>query len=472
MRFRPALALTGLLPVGAASAHGFGRVQSLPVPFALYAWAAVATLLLTFLVAAAALRARDEPAPSWPATPRPAGRLAGIPALLAWLLAMACGWLGVRNPFANLNMTLFWIGFVLIVPYLSALLGDLNARCNPFHALLRLASLRPRLAWPDWLASWPALLLYMAFVLVELFGAVRPADLSWLLLAYGGITLAGGWLFGSQAWLRGGECFSVMIRLLALMAPRQHSALGARWQWPFASLLRARCNDYSELVFLLFLLTATSFDGLHETAAWARLYWTDLMQLLSPWITPPLLGHYAALLRAYLGWQLFWLLAFPFLYGGAYLLCMRAMQRLTGTALSVRALALRFGLTLVPIIFVYHLGHYFSLLVTQGTQLVPLLSDPLGRGWNLFGTATWVAQPVILPDVVVWHVQVVLIVAGHGVSVWLAHVEALRLFRSPRLALRSQWPLLGLMLFLTVFGLWILAQPFSPPEILRVLQTG
>lgn len=56
----------------------------------------------------------------------------------------------------------------------------------------------------------------------------------------------------------------------------------------------------------------------------------------------------------------------------------------------------------------------------------------------------------------------VLIVAGHVASVWIAHVEALRLFGSVRLALRSQLPLLLLMVAFTVSGLWILAQPFSP----------
>jgi hypothetical protein len=33
------------------------------------------------------------------------------------------------------------------------------------------------------------------------------------------------------------------------------------------------------------------------------------------------------------------------------------------------------------------LSHYVSLLLTAGQFIIPLVSDPFGWGWNLFGTA-------------------------------------------------------------------------------------
>jgi hypothetical protein len=45
------------------------------------------------------------------------------------------------------------------------------------------------------------------------------------------------------------------------------------------------------------------------------------------------------------------------------------------------------------------------------------------------------------------------------VAVYLAHVAALRLFRSQRGALVSQVPMLLLMVAYTTLSLWILAQP-------------
>lgn len=471
--------LSGLLPMP-AQAHGFGKTYTLPVPFWLYSYGAVAALVLTFVLAALLSREASQPQSVPPPTLRAEPSvLVGVPAILLWVVAIACGYFGVRNAFDNLNMTLFWVGFVLAVPYLSALFGNLNACANPFHALLRLAAAsharlrKGLLPYPKGLASWPALLLYMAFVSHELFGRQSPQGLSDLLLIYAGITLAGGLLFGAGTWLQQGECFTVLIRLLSLMAPRLwRDEQGRRHlRWPFAGLLDAQCADFSELVFLVFLLTATSFDGLHDSAPWVRLFWTDILQQVAPLLTPPLVSHYEDLVRAFGYWQQFWLLAMPFLYGLIYLACIHTMRWLTGTQVSVRTLALRFGLTLLPIILVYHVSHYLSLLVTQGTQLIPLLSDPLGHGWDLFSTATWVSPLIILPATTLWNAQVLLIVVGHGISVWLAHLEALRLFGNPGLAMRSQWPLLFLMLFLTVFGLWILAQPFSPPSAMQLLQS-
>jgi hypothetical protein len=61
----------------------------------------------------------------------------------------------------------------------------------------------------------------------------------------------------------------------------------------------------------------------------------------------------------------------------------------------------------------------------------------------------------------VWHAQVGLIVFGHIVSVYLAHIEALRTFETPRKAMLSQLPMLGLMMVFTASGLWILAQPIT-----------
>lgn len=45
-----------------------------------------------------------------------------------------------------------------------------------------------------------------------------------------------------------------------------------------------------------------------------------------------------------------------------------------------------FALSLVPIAIAYHFAHYLAYLLLAGQLTIPLLSDPLGLGWNLFGT--------------------------------------------------------------------------------------
>jgi hypothetical protein len=113
----------------------------------------------------------------------------------------------------------------------------------------------------------------------------------------------------------------------------------------------------------------------------------------------------------------------------------------------------------VSIAIAYQVAHYYTYLLIQGQAIIALLSDPFGWGWNLFGTAGYKINAALVGADFVWYSQVALIVAGHVIAVYLAHVTALRLMRNQRLAVRSQYPMLALMILYTVFSLWILSQP-------------
>jgi len=115
--------------------------------------------------------------------------------------------------------------------------------------------------------------------------------------------------------------------------------------------------------------------------------------------------------------------------------------------------------SLVPIAIAYLVAHYYTLLLVQGQAIIALLSDPFGWGWDLFGTADYEINAALVGADTVWYSQVCLIVAGHVVAVYLAHVASLRLVRSPRLQTQMQYPMLALMICYTVFSLWILSQP-------------
>jgi hypothetical protein len=180
----------------------------------------------------------------------------------------------------------------------------------------------------------------------------------------------------------------------------------------------------------------------------------------------PLLGErpieaYVAARPWYRAWDTAWLLAAPFVYFAAYVLTLSLARGLTRTQRPLRELLLDFAYTLLPIVLAYHVSHYFTLLLDQGPKILSLASDPFGYGWNLFGTAQRF-RAAYLPDLTwVWHVQVLLILAGHVSSVLLAHQVALRVFATRRAAVLSQLPMLLLMVGFTVFGLWILAQPLT-----------
>jgi hypothetical protein len=137
----------------------------------------------------------------------------------------------------------------------------------------------------------------------------------------------------------------------------------------------------------------------------------------------------------------------------------RHARQAADSGLTASTVACSFVLTLVPIAVAYHLSHYFSLLLTAGQFIIPLASDPFGWGWNLFGTAGYKVNLAIVSPYVFWYSAVAIIVLGHVIAVYLAHMAALRLFGSQRAALVSQVPMLLLMVGYTTLSLWILAQP-------------
>ncbi|MGI8623055.1 MAG: hypothetical protein ACR2NB_06125 [Solirubrobacteraceae bacterium] len=112
---------------------------------------------------------------------------------------------------------------------------------------------------------------------------------------------------------------------------------------------------------------------------------------------------------------------------------------------------------MIPIALAYVIAHYFGLLVYQGQAMGYLISDPLGRGWDLFGTASASVDYNVISPNTVWYVQVIALVTGHAAGLTLAHDRALASYDSARLATRSQYWMLGVMVAFTSLALWLLS---------------
>jgi hypothetical protein len=115
---------------------------------------------------------------------------------------------------------------------------------------------------------------------------------------------------------------------------------------------------------------------------------------------------------------------------------------------------------LLPISIAYVVAHYFSLLTITGQLMLPLVSDPLGNGANIFGTANVQPNYNIISGNLVWFVQVGSLIVGHVAGLALAHDRALTLYRDPRAATRSQYWMLTVMVAFTSLGLWILSSTY------------
>jgi hypothetical protein len=115
--------------------------------------------------------------------------------------------------------------------------------------------------------------------------------------------------------------------------------------------------------------------------------------------------------------------------------------------------------SLVPIAVGYAVAHYTTLLVIEGQRTAINMSDPLGRGWNVFGSAEMGVNSAIYDHVTaIAVVQLLAIVTGHILGIVSAHEKSLSLLR-PQSALAGQWPMLLVMVCYTCAGLVLLFSP-------------
>jgi hypothetical protein len=382
---------------------------------------------------------------------------------MLFVAIVAAGLIGNQNPYRNIAPTAVWIVVWVGLAYVSAFVGNLWALINPWRTIFESVewlhgratgrrALSAGLRYPEALGVWPAVVLLLALAWVELVypSPAVPAHLACLAVGYSALTFAGMALFGREAWLRNGEVFSVVFAAYARFAPTQ-ARPGTPPQLilrPFGAGLRHDAPaSWSMTAFVLLLLSTVLYDGLLNTPEW-----TILENAVAAVVGD--LGEAGPLAIRTAGLLAFWLV-----FLGAYV----AVSALMGAAMAGRyatgEIARRFAPTLIPIAIGYHLAHYLVFLLIQGQYIVPLISDPFGFGWNLFGTAGYRVDIAIVGARFAWYAAVAAVLTGHVVAVYLAHAVAVRSFEPRRAALRSQVPLTALMVIYTFISLSILAEP-------------
>jgi len=203
------------------------------------------------------------------------------------------------------------------------------------------------------------------------------------------------------------------------------------------------------LVFVTLLLSTVTFDGFLATPAWNALEGFLFRSLT-------ILDESRLMVINTMGLALFWA---AFL--GMYLLFASWMAHASDGAWSTDEAARLFVMSLVPIAIGYHIAHYLTYLLTQGQLVIRLASDPFGFGWNLLGTARYRPNYEVVGARFAWYTAVLAIVVGHIYAVYVAHRIAFREIPDRRKALRSQIPMLFLMIGYTMLSLWIIAQPVT-----------
>jgi hypothetical protein len=449
-----------------AAGHAFGQRYDLPLPLDFYLAAAAAAVLLSFVIAALALRPAVRPdrwqlrLPAW--LERATALVLGACGVLLFLLVLAAGLFGADEPTGNIAPVLVWVLWWVGLLLASAFIGNLWPALDPWSTLYRLA--RRALGRPPATAAapgsaWPAVLLFFAFAWLELVSSLgeSPRSLALLVLAYS----LGAWsamaLCGEAAWRTRADPFRRVFGLFGRFAPLGRDGAGSLvLRPPGAGLLGDHPQGLGAIAFVILVLATVTFDGLSETPLWAAaLVWLSESQTLRGlllWLS----GQGVDLLAAAKSCGLL-LTALVFFL--AFALVCRLSALAGGEGIGGRRAMSAFALSFLPIAIAYHTAHYLSYLLLAGQLAIPLASDPLGLGWDLLGTRDRRLDLGAIGAKTVWYVAVAAIVTGHVIAVVLAHAEALRLFPTRRRALQSQLPMLLLMLAFTMTSLWILSQP-------------
>jgi len=112
---------------------------------------------------------------------------------------------------------------------------------------------------------------------------------------------------------------------------------------------------------------------------------------------------------------------------------------------------------MLPIAFAYHVTHYLGLLLFESQTLLYRLNDPLGFGWNLFN-AQETAVDYFLEPIVLWTIMVIVTLAGHMLSVVLAHDLSVKIFGHQK-SDKTQYIFLFITVALTLQALFVLSVP-------------
>ena len=501
-------ASVALIP--AAEAHGFGERYDLPLPLSLFVIAGAVAVALSFLVVAVFLRGNAThrayprynllraPIIGWLcSTPWVIGPLKFLSVLLTAYVVLG-GLFGTERAALNPAPAAIYVAFWVGLSFFTALFGNLWALLNPWKvawnfaesvtaALISGRTLSRNLAYPRRWGPWPAVLVFAAFAVLEtvVAGAAGPRALGWILVGYTAYNFAGMYLFGRDPWLRNAEGFTVVYGFMArfsmteVRAPASncsdcssggrcsarepdcvdcYECYGAARPEEREFNLRPFCVGLNRLgmvtatvvCHVILLLSTVSFDGLSATPEWVIFSTQFLLQF-------PKYGGYLANLIGVMG--------LPILFGVLYVATCRAMQALAGLPDSespdVGRLAGAFAFSLLPIALAYHYAHFLGFLLINGQRFIVLASDPFGWGWDLFGTADAIINIGILSPVFIWYFSISAIVVGHIAGVYLAHVQAVRLYPNRRAALMSQIPMLVLMVCYTCVSLWIISRPIA-----------
>jgi hypothetical protein len=441
-----------------------------------------------------------------------------VPVVLAFLFVIFAGLFGNPDPARNIAPVLTWNIWWMGLIFFAFFAGEIWCTVCPWMAipdwitrgLGRMRGSMPGLGlpWPKWMKTlYPAIFMFLFVTWLELAyeAPYRPDVTAWMAIAMvvgAGATLL---IFEKKAFCRwlcpvgrvtgqygttgmleirrrdtaichscqtkdclhgnehGLPCptsefmgamnentYCTMCTECIKTCPHDNVVLNVRV--PLADLMGPHRRKVEEAWLLLMILGITIFHGLAMIPLWTH----DTLPPLREWLDATL-GFDPGYLVVFSASMVGFLAALV----GLYALFCAGIRAASGTlAYRFKDFFVAHAYDLLPLALAYHLAHNSLHFFYEGSKLVRLISDPLGWGWNLFGTADW-PLTMLIPIQVLWIAQVVLVLSGQVASVFITRRTLFRMLGNRTQARRAFLIAAFLLMLVSLLSLWLLNQPME-----------
>ena len=403
--------------------HGIGSVGDLPIPFDTVLNISGLVIVLTFVF----LKVSWKESIFIEKEVFVNSKQPLVGKIFGWMLLSLLiipGLISDENANTSIAPLIIWVFFWIGVPVLGLFFGDVYAKFNPLD-IYKTSNSNPK-------SVYIATALFLGLTWFELVwnkpGNPTHIGVVFIILLF--ITLT------SKFFL---QKVSIEVDPLHLLH-HLYSKLRLTISRPVLKNMLENISNLSNLkgmeYFILLMIGTVTYDGLRGTTYWRNLFGASVLDT-----------GFSTL--AFLSINLIVILSYRFA-------CWFAIK-VSGEKKNLNEISLLFGHTMLPIAFAYHVTHYLSLLLYESQSLIFRLNDPYGLGWNLFNVNE-VSINYFLSPVALWTIQVFVTLAGHMLSVVLAHDLAVKLFGHQQ-SDKTQYIFLLITVGLTLQALFVLSVP-------------
>jgi len=403
--------------------HGIINVGDLPIPFNMVLNAAVLTVVVTFVFLKVSWKESilTSEEKLFSTKQSSSGKILG---LFVLILLTVPGLINNESAKVSITPLILWVFLWIGVPVIGLLFGDLYAKFNPLSILVN----REGRSKNVYIASF----LFICLTWFELVwtkpGNPRHIGIVFLLLF---VVVSLTQKFYKKTIIEV-DPLLVLHHLYSKMRVTHKAPVFRNLLNNLSNLAQLKGMEY----FILLMIGTVTYDGLRETTFWFNLFGTRSYETSFSTI-------------AFLSMNLIVIIFYRFA-------CYFAI-RVSGENYNLNEISLKFGHTMLPIAFAYHVTHYLGLLLFESQTFLYRLNDPLGFGWNLFNaqeaTIDYFLEPIVL-----WTVMVIVTLAGHMLSVVLAHDLSVKIFGHQK-SDKTQYIFLFITVALTLQALFVLSVP-------------